>query len=169
MIRIQYLMFSPVFFLYFLIPQIICDINIHIIPHTHLDPGWIMTAEEYYNMESIVDIFNTITNELYNDSDKIKTFVINELYYFKTWYEGTNPENTIKIKELINEKRLEFVSGGFVVNDEATPYYKDIIEQIRVGHQFILEEFGITPKTAWYIDSFGHSAGNAYLATQFNY
>ena len=169
MIRIQYLMFSPVFFLYFLISQIICDINIHIIPHTHLDPGWIMTAEEYYNMESIVDIFNTITNELYNDSAKIKTFVINELYYFKTWYEGTNPENTIKIKELINEKRLEFVSGGFVVNDEATPYYKDIIEQIRVGHQFILEEFGITPKTAWYIDSFGHSAGNAYLTTQFNY
>lgn len=110
-----------------------------------------------------------MTNELYDDFKKEKTFVVNELFYFKRWYEGTNPKNPIKIKQLIREKRLEFVSGGYVVNDEATTSYIDIIDQIRLGQQFLLEEFNIIPKTAWYIDSFGHSAGNTHLMAQLNY
>ena len=69
----------------------------------------------------------------------------------------------------LKEKRLEFVSGSFVSNDEATTSYNDIIDQIRIGQQFLLEEFNITSKTAWYIDTYGHSAGNAYLMTQFDY
>ena len=148
---------------------IICDINIHIIPHTHLDPGWLYTAEEYYHMECINDIFCTIVEQLYEDQKKEKTFVINEIFYFKRWYEETNPKNYMKIKQLVQEKRLEFVSGSFVSNDEATTSYNDIIDQIRIGQQFLVEEFNITSKTAWYIDSFGHSAGNAYLMTQFGY
>jgi alpha-mannosidase len=31
------------------------------------------------------------------------------------------------------------------------------------GHKFIKEEFGVTPKVGWLVDSFGHSAGNARL------
>ena len=153
----------------FLISHMNSDIYIHIIPHTHLDPGWLYTAEEYYTIENINEIFCTITEELYGDMKKEKTFVINELFFFKRWYEETAPENQIKIIQLIKEKRLEFVLGGYVVNDEATPSYNDIIDQIRIGQQYLLETFNITPKTAWYIDSFGHSAGNAYLMTQFKY
>ena len=156
-------------FIIILISTIICDINIHLIPHTHLDPGWLYTAEEYYNMESINDIFCTVIHQLYDDPKKEKTFVINEMFYFKRWYEETNPDNYMKIKQLVEEKRLEFVSGSFVANDEATPSYNDIIDQIRIGQQFLEEELNITSKTAWYIDSFGHSAGNAYLMTEFDY
>ena len=167
--KIIQIYFSFLFFIINLISFIYSDINIHIIPHTHLDPGWLFTAEEYYTVESINDIFCTITDELYEDEKKEKTFVINELFYFRRWYKETSEDNHVKIKQLIKEKRIEFVLGGFVVNDEATPSYNDIIDQIRIGQQFLLEEFNITPKTAWYIDSFGHSAGNAYIMTQLNY
>ena len=150
-----------------LISSLICDINIHIIPHTHLDPGWLKTPEEYYNDELIENIYNTMLNELTNT--KTRTFVINEIYYFKIWYSNINEENKNKFKNLLKEKRVEFVSGSYIINDEATPLYYNIADQIRIGHQFLLEEFGIIPKTAWYIDSFGHSAGNAHILAQLNF
>ena len=167
---IDYKLFFSYFFLIInFISKIICDINIHVIPHSHLDPGWLYTTEEYYTYEEVDEIFKTVTNELYDDVKKQKTFIINEIIYFKRWYDGTHPRNQYKIKNLIKEKRIEFVTGGFVANDEATTSYYDIVNQIRLGQQFLLEEFGIIPKTAMFIDSFGHSAGNAHLMAQLNF
>ena len=148
----------------FLATQIISDINIHVIPHTHLDPGWGMTTEEYYKQNNVQGIFDLVLKELSNTTVTQKTFVINEIYYFKIWYENLSEDNKNKFKDLLlKEKRIEFVGGGYVTNDEATPLYYDIIDQMRIGHQYLLEEFGIIPKTGWYIDSFGHSIGNAYI------
>ena len=152
-----------------LIPLHLADLNIHIIPHTHLDPGWLRTPEEYYSRDEVYNIFNTAFRSLYNDKQKRKTFVINETYYFRIWYNKLSEEDKLKFKELIKEKRIEFVLGGYVANDEATPSYHDIADQMRVGNQFLLEEFNVVPKTAWFIDSFGHSAGNAYMMSRLNY
>lgn len=49
------------------------------------------------------------------------------------------------------------------MHDEATTHYIDMIDQTTLGHQFIKEEFGITPRIGWQIDPFGHSAVQAYL------
>ena len=154
-------------FILIIIPYIISDINIHVIPHTHMDPGWLNTPEEYYFNERIENIFDTMLNSLIND--KKKTFVLNELFYFLKWYNSKDKKDKTKMKKLINEKRVEFVLGGYVVNDEATPLYYNIMDQIRIGHQFLQEEFGIIPKTGWYIDSFGHSAANAHILSKLNY
>ena len=160
------LLFSAFFSLF---PLFLSDLTVHIIPHSHLDPGWLRTPEEYYSREQVYNIFNTAFRSLYNDKQKRKTFVINETYYFRIWYNKLNEEDKKKFKELIKEKRIEFVLGGFVANDEATPSYDDIADQIRIGNQFLLEEFNVVPKTAWFIDSFGHSAGNAYMMSRLNY
>ena len=162
----KFIRFISLIILY-LISKNTCDINIHIVPHTHLDPGWLKTPEEYYNDELIGEIFNTILKELSNDSEK--TFVINEIYYFKIWYSKINILDRGKLKDLVKEKRIEFVSGSYIINDEATPLYYNIMDQIRIGHQFLFEEFGILPKTGWYIDSFGHSAGNAHILSLINF
>ena len=66
----------------------------------------------------------------------------------------------------MKEGRLEFAGGGWVGQDEACPIYADIIENIRIGHAFLNEEFGITPKIGWLVDTFGHSNTNAKILAE---
>ncbi len=72
---------------------------------------------------------------------------------------------------LVDERRLEFVIGAWCMNDEASTYYQDIIDQQTLGLQFILKEFGecARPRTAWQIDPFGHSREQASLFAQFGF
>lgn len=49
------------------------------------------------------------------------------------------------------------------MHDEAATHYIDMIDQTTLGHRFIKEEFGVTPRIGWQIDPFGHSALQAYL------
>ena len=49
------------------------------------------------------------------------------------------------------------------MHDEAAVHYIDMIDQTTLGHRFIKQEFGQTPRIGWQIDPFGHSAVNAYL------
>ena len=55
------------------------------------------------------------------------------------------------VRNLVSEGRLDFVIGGWCMNDEATAYYNDIIDQQTLGLKFILKEFGecARPKAAW--------------------
>jgi lysosomal alpha-mannosidase len=57
------------------------------------------------------------------------------------------------------------------MNDEATTYYTDIIDQQTLGLKFIREEFGpcARPRSAWQIDPFGHSREQASLFGQFGF
>ena len=64
--------------------------------------------------------------------------------------------------------RLEFISGGWCMNDEASTHYNSIIDQHSLGAQFLLEQFGECgrPKIGWQIDPFGHSREQASLFAQ---
>ena len=53
---------------------------------------------------------------------------------------------------------MDFACGAWTMNDEATAYYEDVIDQLSDGHKFLFQEFNITVKTGWQIDPFGHSA-----------
>lgn len=51
------------------------------------------------------------------------------------------------------------------MNDEATCYYEDIIDNMTQGHLWIMRTFGkeYVPSTAWQIDTFGHSLAQVEL------
>jgi alpha-mannosidase len=51
----------------------------------------------------------------------------------------------------------------YVQNDEAAAHYVAMIDQTTVGHQFLNDTFGLTPRIGWQIDPFGHSATQASL------
>ena len=156
-----------IIFLFFL-KNIKLDINVHVVSHSHHDPGWVMTVDNYYNIY-VKNIYNNIFfNFLVENTNR--TFVICEIVNFKRFYElDCNEDQKNIIKNHIKNKRVEFVGGGLVMNDEATPYYIDIIEQLRLGLQFIKNEFNYTVKTGWYLDSFGHSNVNSYINSVLGY
>lgn len=80
------------------------------------------------------------------------------------WYEQDN-ETQALTKQLVSEGRLEFVNGGWCMHDEATTSYVDMIDQTTLGHRFIVDTFGVVPKSQWQIDPFGHSKAQASLMT----
>lgn len=55
------------------------------------------------------------------------------------------------------------------MNDEATPYYEDIIDQMTLGHKFLLDTFNYIPNIGWQVDPFGHSSSQARLANQMGF
>lgn len=69
----------------------------------------------------------------------------------------------------MSEGRLEFVNGGWVASDEACPTFDQAIDNIRIGHKFLHDNFGIRPKHAWHIDAFGHSSAFAELFTRMGF
>ncbi len=69
---------------------------------------------------------------------------------------------------IFNVGRLEFISGGWCMNDEASTHYSSIIDQHTLGAQFLRDQFGECgrPKIGWQIDPFGHSREQASLLAQ---
>jgi lysosomal alpha-mannosidase len=138
-------------------------INVHIVPHTHDDAGWLYTMDEYYygnnNMRKCVKCIldNMLISLAENDKRKF-TYV--EMSFFEKWFSSLEEIKKEEVRKLVKEKRLEFINGGWVMNDEAASNYQDIIDQMRLGLHFLEKEFQVRPRTAWYIDPFGHSKTN---------
>lgn len=64
---------------------------------------------------------------------------------------------------LVNSGKVEIVTGGWVMNDEANSHWLSVIQQLTTGHQWLLDNLGYVPKNAWAIDPFGHSSSQPYL------
>lgn len=58
--------------------------NIFIIPHSHTDPGWLETYEDYYTLQ-VREILTNIVNEL--KMDRSKTFAWAETCFLRRFYE----------------------------------------------------------------------------------
>ena len=73
--------------------------------------------------------------------------------FFARWWHQQNDEMKQTVRQLVNEGRLEFINGGWCMNDEATAYYTDTIDQLTLGLKFIQNEFGdcARPRVGWQI------------------
>ncbi|PRQ54349.1 putative alpha-mannosidase [Rosa chinensis] len=143
-------------------------LNVHLVPHSHDDVGWLKTVDQYYvgannsiRGACVQNVIDSVISALLED--KNRKFIYVEIAFFQRWWRQQSPAMKIKVKDLVTSGQLEFINGGMCMHDEATPHYIDLIDQTTLGHQFILKEFGLTPRVGWQIDPFGHSAVQAYL------
>ncbi|GMN57390.1 hypothetical protein TIFTF001_026498 [Ficus carica] len=143
-------------------------LNVHLVPHSHDDVGWLKTVDQYYvgannsiRGACVQNVLDSVISALLED--KNRKFIYVEIAFFQRWWTQQSKAMKAKVKELVNSGQLEFINGGMCMHDEATPHYIDLIDQTTLGHQFIMKEFGQIPRVGWQIDPFGHSAVQAYL------
>ncbi|CAL0305214.1 unnamed protein product [Lupinus luteus] len=143
-------------------------LNVHLVPHTHDDVGWLKTIDQYYVGSNnsiqgacVQNVLDSLVPALL--ADKNRKFIYVEQAFFQRWWREQSEVVQNTVKQLVNSGQLEFINGGMCMHDEATTHYIDMIDQTTLGHQFLKEEFGVTPRIGWQIDPFGHSAVQAYL------
>ncbi|PUZ61565.1 hypothetical protein GQ55_4G286400 [Panicum hallii var. hallii] len=135
-------------------------LKVFVAPHSHNDPGWIRTVEEYYERQSR-HILDTIVESLSKDSRR--KFIWEEMSYLERWWRDAPRKKQEAFAKLVRDGQLEIVSGGWVMNDEANSHYFAIIEQMMEGNMWLNDTIGVVPKNSWSIDPFGYSSTMAYL------
>ena len=60
-------------------------------------------------------------------------FIIVETSYFWKWWNEQDEYKQLQVTTMVNDGRLEFVGGGWSMNDEATTHYYSIIDQLAWG------------------------------------
>jgi hypothetical protein len=145
-------------------------LQIHIVPHTHDDVGWLKTVEQYfYGRNSTIRhgcvscILDSVIHALSENPNRKFTYV--EMAFFHMWWNEQTKETKDKVRSLVKHGQLAFANGGWCMHDEATTHFIGMIDQTTLGHDFLKTEFDYIPSVGWQLDPFGHSATQASLMT----
>ena len=60
-------------------------------------------------------------------------FIFVEMAFFTRWWAEQTESMKDVVRSLVNNGRLEFINGGWCMNDEAAAHYVDIIDQMSLG------------------------------------
>ncbi|XP_060656740.1 LOW QUALITY PROTEIN: lysosomal alpha-mannosidase-like [Drosophila nasuta] len=151
-------------------------INVHLVPHSHDDVGWLKTVDQYYygarnNIQhaGVQYILDSVIQELLKDSSR--RFIQVETSFFFKWYQEQTEQVQRLVKKLVNEGRLEFTGGAWSMNDEAAVHYQSVIDQFSLGLKVLNDTFGACarPQIGWQIDPFGHSREMASIFAQMGF
>lgn len=131
-----------------------------VVPHSHNDPGWLKTFDKYYETETRLILSNMLRHL---DENADMRFIWAEISYFSRWFELLGASSQQKVRNFLRRGQLEFVTGGWVMNDEANSHWLSILQQLSEGQSWLMRHLNVTPTAHWSIDPFGYSPTQAYL------
>ena len=142
------------------------SINIFIVPHSHIDTGWLKTVDQYYEDHACKILKNMLS--LLNDYPESK-FVWSEAVFLHRFLLDF-PHAIPRLKYYLSSGRLEIVGGGWVMHDESLVDFEAATRQILAGHRFFRNTLGVSNITvAWQLDPFGHSSLTPALFEQMGF
>uniref|UniRef100_UPI00063C1023 epididymis-specific alpha-mannosidase-like n=1 Tax=Odobenus rosmarus divergens TaxID=9708 RepID=UPI00063C1023 len=118
--------------LWFLVAGSVIPIRVFVVPHSHMDVGWIYTVQESPRAYA-ANVYTSVVEELM--LQKHRRFIAVEQEYFRLWWDGiASDRQKRQVHHLLATRRLEFVIGGQVMHDEAVTHFDDQILQL-TGHR----------------------------------
>ena len=153
-------------------------VDVFLVPHSHCDPGWLLSAQQYFDEWPKADFDHRGSNCLVSGGsvrqalDHIVAeltlqpdlrFVWSETIWLDKWWRLQNATTRAALRALVAAGQLEIVGGGYVQPCEATTSFRDIIDQATTGHEALramgLLDAGVRPRVGYQIDMFaGYSS-----------
>lgn len=128
-------------------------LKIHMIGNTHYDPVWLWTWDE--GMASIRSTFRAALDRMEENPGFIYSFSCPPVF---EWIREVDPEMFERIRDKVREGRWQLVEGWWLQPDCSAAMGESYVRQGLYGQRYLQEHFGCRSKTAFNIDSFGHSA-----------
>ncbi len=72
-------------------------------------------------------------------------FIQVETAFFWLWWHQQTKKKQDTVRMLVDAGRLEFIGGGWSMNDEAAAHYSAIIDNMALGFQELKRHFGNRP------------------------
>lgn len=129
------------------------DKRLQMIGNAHLDPVWLWNWQEGF--QEVKATFKSALDRMNEDDEFIFT-CSSSLFY--EWVENNNKEMFDQIKKRIKEGRWEIVGGWYIQPDCNIPSGESFVRQGLYAQRYFKEKFGKIAKTAYNVDSFGHTA-----------
>ncbi len=137
--------------------------KLHLICNSHLDPVWqwdwnegvAATIATFYQAAKFCDEYDYI-------------FCHGESILYE-WIEKYEPELFEKITNLIKAGKWHVMGGWYLQPDCNAPSGESFVRQIKLGQSYFKKKFGVSPKVAINMDSFGHSIGLVQILKKTGY
>ena len=69
-------------------------------------------------------------------------FIYVEIAFFWRWWQEQEEFMKAQVRKLVSNGQLEFINGGWCMNDEASTHYNAIIDQMTWGFKRLNDTFG---------------------------
>ena len=127
--------------------------KLFLIGNSHIDPVWLWRWQEGFS--EILATFRSALDRM-NEFDYLVYTSACAAYY--KWVEQADPKMFEEIRQRVKEGRWNIAGGWFIQPDCNIPGGEGFARQGLISQRYFMEKFGITAKTAYNVDSFGHNA-----------
>jgi alpha-mannosidase len=127
--------------------------TVHLIGNAHIDPVWLWRWPEGF--AEVKATFRSALDRMRETADYI--FTSSSAAFFE-WIEENDPEIFQEILERVRQGRWAIAGGWWIEPDCNLPGGEALVRQGLYGQRYFREKFGLTCKTGYCVDSFGHAA-----------
>ena len=126
---------------------------IHMIGNAHIDPVWLWQWREGY--QEVKATFQSALDRIDESDDFVFTAACADYY---RWVEENAPEMFKKIQQRVSEGRWKIAGGMWIQPDCNMPSGESFARHLLYSQRYFKEKLGVTVKTGYNVDSFGHTA-----------